>query len=143
MSEVDKILQLLASMGIDTGRKGYASGGNLEDKLNVKPVDGGYGEIVVVGSRPSDFDFLDSWGGYGFNNYGNMPNADGGGGGGWTGDYTDVIDGSPPPEEPPAEDEIVVNAPPKTSPDFTTPLDRKSTRLNSSHIPLSRMPSSA
>ena len=27
--------------------------------------------------------------------------------------------------------------------DFTTLLDRKSTRLNSSHIPLSRMPSSA
>ena len=30
------------------------------------------------------------------------------------------------------------------NPDFTSPrLDRKSTRLNSSHIPLSRMPSSA
>ena len=31
----------------------------------------------------------------------------------------------------------------KTFPDSTTTRDRKSTRLNSSHIPLSRMPSSA
>ena len=32
---------------------------------------------------------------------------------------------------------------PKCSSRFLSPLDRKSTRLNSSHIPLSRMPSSA
>ena len=32
---------------------------------------------------------------------------------------------------------------PRSADDIRTALDRKSTRLNSSHIPLSRMPSSA
>ena len=41
------------------------------------------------------------------------------------------------------DDDIVVAIPNHSSELMPVPIDRKSTRLNSSHIPLSRMPSSA